>query len=534
MVTLGAPGSPFRVTASVSAGSDKIVANSAKSLYERQIYNEIVLGARTDTGLVSNIIETVTGRTIGGGVSASLMPRRIPLNAKVTETLIQGLQDGIDSALQEKQRPEFEPTKPTADFMRRSGFKTGCKLLIKVVPSPTKSKVSESVPELLFDKFSLQSIAEADAERYQLQETFEDTVLFMFGRRPRVWTMQGIVVNGPRPPVPSAKEDLAQEAGDTQSYNKFRQRRLEEDQDWANALIQRWDQYYRGTRAVEMRARTYISYEDSVIQATLLELTMVRNSQIPTAVNATLTFVVHQRAFVGQTIDANGNTPQSLAQLIEQVNASGANADKIEPAEITPPETRLADLRRRADEAAEKLAEDQEKLNEVVDEKEALQKTMAEGEVEKKEATNKLKDLQRQLEEAEKAGDEEAVQRISKEIFDEFDKAQEAEKKRHDPAILALRAESDVQEGVRVVGNAQAANDFYNSSIENHPGAPTTPEPTHEDLAREIKSNLEDENIYVDSVNIINSTASAGGYNVSYYTTSGDKTSIASTVRVDL
>ena len=42
--------------------------------------------------------------------------------------------------------------------------------------------------------------------------------------------------------------------------------------DFANELLRRYDSYYRGTKTVENRARTYILYDDVIVEGTMLSM----------------------------------------------------------------------------------------------------------------------------------------------------------------------------------------------------------------------------------------------------------------------
>lgn len=362
---------PTRVKSQTTASSQKVVATAASSLFERQTYQELVL-QQSDSALLGGVVEAVTGFGYGNGLTSSLMPRRVALNAPVTQKLVDGPKPGIATAVEENNKKRMLQARPTADYIKRSTFKTGSKLLIKIEPTTKSTKIRDYVPNLIFDKFSLQNIAEPDAERYQLHETFESEVLFLFGRRPRIWTMQGIVLNGKSTKKPSdAAIFLAIARGEKEAdiLKKWDER----NHDWCNQLLADWDDFYRGSMAVEHRARTYLTYDDSVTEATLLELTVVRNSQIPSAVNATLTFVVHQRAFVGQEY-RDGITAPNLAELIDQTNASGSFQDKIKPSEIEVAEPTTQELQRRERVSEERVQEKEQIVREKGDELSAVEK----------------------------------------------------------------------------------------------------------------------------------------------------------------
>jgi hypothetical protein len=356
------------VRAELSTGSSQlIVATAVSSQLQQQNHNEFVLGAPTNGRFVStNVVESSTGRSLGTQITKSLMPGRAQLNAAVQRSIVEGLMEQAVNALELKNEGRLRADIPTADYVTRGSFKVGSKLLIKIDPTSKDSKLNDYLPQLTFNQFSLQGVAEPDEERYQLHETFESEILFLFGRRPRIWTLQGIVLNGRRAPEFRDPRDTGVEDDEEKAQ------RLAKNMDFANTLLQDWEDFYRGSKAVESKSRTYITYEDSLIEGTLLGLTIVRNAQIPSAVNATLTFVVHQRAFLGQEYREGISAP-NLADMIANTNAAGpfsekVNSDGVGIAGPTPEE-----LARQEAVSGQELLTSQEALRGTLEEKEALE-----------------------------------------------------------------------------------------------------------------------------------------------------------------
>jgi hypothetical protein len=255
----------------------------------------------------TEVIEKVPTQT----VAISYLPSFLDLFSDDSQRVVTGLQEAATTANEEKNKSRTRQEIPTADLVTSGAFKVGAKMIIKVEPSRKSSVRSEYVPNLTFDKFSLQAIAEADEERYQLHETFASEVLFVFGRRPRIWTFQGIVLNG----------------RDVDGMN------------FTTQLLQDYEDYYRGTKSIELRAKTFILYEDVIVQGTLLSMTAARNSQVPGAVNVTLTMVVAERAFIGgvdrKNPDGTTSTPRSVSDLV--ANSKRLNQEKVKVEDILAP-----------------------------------------------------------------------------------------------------------------------------------------------------------------------------------------------------
>ena len=238
-----------------------------------------------------------------GLVKFSVLPAaQANLNGSVSVVVASDLRAKSESANEDKNTALVQRAKPTADYLRKksTGMKSDRKMIIKVDPPARNESISKPVPGLIFDKFSLQSVTENDEERYQLHETFSEEVLFVFGRRPRIWSLAGIVVNS-------------------------------DDANFADELISNYDAYYRGTRVVENRMRTFVFYEDVLIEGTLLGLTVSRNGQIPGAVNASITIVVHERGLIGK--NSGDVQDENLAEFLSRAKAS-LGGEKIEPDQI--------------------------------------------------------------------------------------------------------------------------------------------------------------------------------------------------------
>lgn len=283
--------------------------------------SQTVVGVNTDAAhqrlLSQGSQEDTTGQT------SSLLPEAGQLNVAATIKK-SGAASGSPGVEAEPKR--LRQAIPTADFVRNGGFKTGTKLLIKVVPSPAKA--GDEIPQLVCDVFSLTSVTESDAERFQVHETFQDEVVFLFGRRPRIWTLQGVMVNGRTPRQKEGEAD-----------DEYRQRCLKKDMDFANKFIADYEEFYRGTKAIELGAHTYIMYDDTVIEGVILGLDVNRNSQMPSIINASVTFVVHNRVCLGT--EASVMSP-SLTQFLTKANELAS--EKVDPDTITPAYSGSAEL----------------------------------------------------------------------------------------------------------------------------------------------------------------------------------------------
>jgi hypothetical protein len=108
-----------------------------------------------------------------------------------------------------------------------------------------------------YSNFILQSVTEARMEKHQIVETFGESYIFFFGESPKFLDVQAILVD----------------SFDFNWYAEF----------WAN-----YDQYLRGSKSVELGARTYLFYDDNVVEGYMLMAQAAKTSDQP--LMARLTF----------------------------------------------------------------------------------------------------------------------------------------------------------------------------------------------------------------------------------------------------
>jgi hypothetical protein len=340
-----------------------------------------------------------TGTELGSGAE-----RVTVADTKRTKT-------GLDLQLE----PVNLQARPTADFITHTTYKSDSKLVIRIVKSPASgaNKSNDSEHEqtaadqnLYFDKFSLQSVAEGDDERYQLHETFESATLFMFGRRPRIWTYQGIVLNGKRPPIPAFLNGEANKSA-RESYL------LRYNMDFANELLRRYEKYYRGTATVDMNARAYVLYDDTVVEGTMLNMIAVRNTTIPGAVNVTFSIVVHQRGWIGSSL--LNTEEQTLAKILEGKDRGDELANVYAPGMAAPRDT-WQQITQRYDANQDGVVDAQDRATRANETKAAILKNQAEAERFGADLVDLLQGSNEDLAAAEEAGDQEAIDNAKSEI----------------------------------------------------------------------------------------------------------------------
>jgi hypothetical protein len=86
-----------------------------------------------------------------------------------------------------------------------------------------------------YTNFFISSISEQRHEKQQIIETFGDSWIYFFGEAPRMWNVQGQLLN-------------------TADFN------------WRAEWWENYERYFRGTRLVEAGARLYLMYDDVIIE----------------------------------------------------------------------------------------------------------------------------------------------------------------------------------------------------------------------------------------------------------------------------
>lgn len=124
--------------------------------------------------------------------------------------------------------------------------------LIRVdgVEIPLADSSAEGGTSKSYANFILQSVQEQRMERHQIVETFGDTYLFLFGESPRFLNISAMLVNSL-------------------------------DFNWKAEFMQNYELYLRGTKAVEQGARTYLFYDQNIIEGYILNCQVSEDANTP-------------------------------------------------------------------------------------------------------------------------------------------------------------------------------------------------------------------------------------------------------------
>jgi len=101
-----------------------------------------------------------------------------------------------------------------------------------------------------YANFILQGMQEARMERHQIFDTFGEPYIFFFGEAPRFLDVKAIILN-------------------TNDFN------------WEAEWWENYDKYLRGTKSVEMGARTYLFFDDTILEGYMLNASCIKASTAP-------------------------------------------------------------------------------------------------------------------------------------------------------------------------------------------------------------------------------------------------------------
>jgi hypothetical protein len=164
-------------------------------------------------------------------------------------------------------------------------------------PIPLYDSSSSTGMSTDYTNFILQSVQEARMEKHQIVETFGEPYIYFFGESPRFLDVQAVLV-------------------DSNDFN------------WYAEFWQNYDQFFRGTRSVELGARTYLFYDDNIVEGYMLNAQARKTSDTPLMVQ--LQFRLYLTNYQNVTFVGSPNFPiRSSVDLPPSVNLTSADAFQV-------------------------------------------------------------------------------------------------------------------------------------------------------------------------------------------------------------
>lgn len=130
-----------------------------------------------------------------------------------------------------------------------------------------------------YSRFFLQAISEVEQEKYQVVETFTGFYAFFYGKRPPIYRYSGLLL-------------------------------ADKNYRWNNDFKFVYENYFRGTRAVEFNAEVTLTYPGRIIVGFPLSLSMQQDAIVDKGIPFSIDILVVDHQLVNFSID--------LADLIEQ------------------------------------------------------------------------------------------------------------------------------------------------------------------------------------------------------------------------
>lgn len=138
-----------------------------------------------------------------------------------------------------------------------------------------------------YSNFILQGVQEQRMEKHQIVETFGDTYLFLFGESPRFLNVQAVLINS-------------------------------HDFNWKAEFMANYETYLRGTKAVEMGARTYLFYDQNIVEGYILNCQVQDTSDQPHFVPLSFQFFVTNAQNISLIGSGSENFPIRSSALVPE------------------------------------------------------------------------------------------------------------------------------------------------------------------------------------------------------------------------
>lgn len=151
-----------------------------------------------------------------------------------------------------------------------NGDKTPSTIRIRGKDKTKGNKIVDYIPA--YTKYILEGVDESYEERSQIIETFGDHYVFMFGQRPSVFSFRGTLIN---------------------SVNH----------NWLQDFMFYYQNFMRGTKAVERNARAVITYGGRQIEGLILRTSNQTNAISEEGVPFNFSVIVFSRNFLGFSED---------------------------------------------------------------------------------------------------------------------------------------------------------------------------------------------------------------------------------------
>jgi hypothetical protein len=150
---------------------------------------------------------------------------------------------------------------------------------------PNNKDPQRLIPE--YTKFFLQSVQESEQEKVQIVDTFNNYYSFFSGKKPPVYNFSGYLLN-------------------LINYN------------WRNEFMYYYENFWRGTKAVERNARTFLTYNYQQVQGYILNVNTSLQAESDKGVPFSMSILVTKRLIFSAPPDYRSDSlvPRSDSGLL--------------------------------------------------------------------------------------------------------------------------------------------------------------------------------------------------------------------------
>lgn len=131
-------------------------------------------------------------------------------------------------------------------------------------PSSSNPRSGQLIPE--YSKFFLESVQETHNEKFQVVETFNDWYVFFYGEKPPIYRFSGHLLN-------------------FSNYN------------WKNEFMYFYQNFWRGTKAAELGARVFLTYDYQQVQGYILNISTNTQAVTDKAAPFNISMIITKRLF---------------------------------------------------------------------------------------------------------------------------------------------------------------------------------------------------------------------------------------------
>jgi hypothetical protein len=190
---------------------------------------------------------------------------------------------------------------------RKFNATSGINVTLDKVNMVSRSKDYDVLMETT--EFVLEDAQEQMQERFQIQETFGDFNVFFFGKRAEIFTYSGSLLNG---------------------CNNLQ---------WRNQFLYNYENFLRGTKCVELKARAYFLYDDIIREGFILGASTGQNSTVDGVVKFSLTMLITDKRTMGftpssrsgsLTLDREGDKKQGITDF-QYVRSTDPDLPDVSP-----------------------------------------------------------------------------------------------------------------------------------------------------------------------------------------------------------